>query len=131
VYYGVSTEKQGGDMMEFKNHIPIYTQIVDLIKFDFVAGELKPGDKLDSVRDYALKLKVNPNTVQKAYQEIERLGLAESKRGLGTFMTEDITVRDSVLEELAIAYTAEYILNMRNLGYGTNQIFEQLRNKLS
>lgn len=117
--------------MEFKNHIPIYTQIVDLIKFDFVAGDLKPGDKLDSVRDYALKLKVNPNTVQKAYQEIERLGLAESKRGLGTFMTEDVSVRDSVLEELAIAYTAEYIQNMRHLGYEPDQIFQQLRNKLS
>lgn len=117
--------------MEFKNHIPIYTQIVDRIKFDFVAGELKLGDKLDSVRDYALKLKVNPNTVQKAYQEIERLGLAETKRGLGTFMTEDSAVRDRVLEALAAAYTAEYIHNMRNLGYEPNQIILQLKSKLS
>ncbi len=117
--------------MEFKNHIPIYSQIVDVIKLDFVTGTLKPGDKLDSVRDYALKLKVNPNTVQKAYQEIERLGLAESKRGLGTFMTEDPKVRHEVLEELAVGHTSEYINNMRGLGYTPNEILMLLKNKLS
>ena len=75
--------------MKFENHIPIYIQIIDLIKRDIVLGICKPGDKLQSVRDFALALKVNPNTVQKAYQEMERMNLAYTKRGIGRFIVEE------------------------------------------
>lgn len=117
--------------MEFKNHIPIYTQIVDKIKQEFVKGQLKPGEKLESVREYALELKVNPNTVQKAYQELERIGLGVSKRGLGTFLTEDQEIRDMILTELAQDYTKEYVTQMLSLGYGHGQILQTLTEKLS
>lgn len=116
--------------MEFKNHIPIYVQIVDLVKLDYITGHLSPGDKLESVRDYAQKLKVNPNTVQKAYQEIERIGLAESRRGLGTFMTEDPTIKEQIAVELANQYTQVYIQNMKTLAFSRDEIVEKLKDVL-
>lgn len=117
--------------MEFKSHIPIYWQIVDLIKRDFVTGKLLPGEKLESVRDYAQRIKVNPNTVQKAYQEMEQLGLVESRRGLGTFLTEDLQMREKISEELAQAYTAEYHTNMSGMGYTVDQMMDYLKTKIN
>ncbi len=67
--------------MEFKNHIPINLQIIDVIKKDFILGNRRSGDKLGSVRDFTSELSVNPNTIQKAYQEMERMALAYTKRG--------------------------------------------------
>ncbi|MFH0801434.1 MAG: GntR family transcriptional regulator [bacterium] len=66
--------------------LPIYLQIMEEIKL-LVAGEaLKSGDQLPSVRNLAIELRVNPNTVAKAYTELEREGIIETRRGEGTFV---------------------------------------------
>ena len=72
--------------IEFNDKTPIYLQIMDLIKMDIVTGKLKARDKLPSVREMASNLKVNPNTLQRAYQELERLGIVYTQRGMGTFV---------------------------------------------
>lgn len=67
---------------------PIYRQIVDQVRQAVASGVLKPGDKLPSVRDMAVELAVNPNTIAKAYQELERDGVIETPRGKGSFIAE-------------------------------------------
>lgn len=67
---------------------PIYVQIVDEIRRALVVGAIEPHDPLPSVRELAGELRVNPNTVQQAYRELERDGLAYVRRGRGTFVAE-------------------------------------------
>lgn len=74
---------------------PIYRQIVDQVRQAVASGVLKAGDKLPSVRDLAVELAVNPNTIAKAYQELERDGVIETPRGKGSFVAD----RDHGLSE--------------------------------
>ena len=74
---------------EFTNDKPIYLQIMDYFKAQIISGELSQGSRLDSVRDLAVKVKVNPNTMQKALSELERIGLVRTERTSGRFITDD------------------------------------------
>ncbi|MDN5294172.1 MAG: GntR family transcriptional regulator [Eubacteriales bacterium] len=66
--------------------VPIYLQIINQVKKAAATGLLKPGDRLPSVRDLATELTVNPNTIAKAYHELEREGIIYTERGKGTFL---------------------------------------------
>jgi GntR family transcriptional regulator len=68
--------------------VPIYLQIIQEMKLNIAGGILAPGDKLPSVRNLAIELRVNPNTVSKAYNELEREGMIFTRRGEGTFISE-------------------------------------------
>jgi GntR family transcriptional regulator len=72
---------------------PIYVQIMDEIKRAVVLGTVRPDDPLPSVRQLAGELRVNPNTVQQAYRELERDGLVYVRRGQGTFVSEEAAVQ--------------------------------------
>jgi GntR family transcriptional regulator len=69
--------------------VPIYEQITAQIVFRIAAGDLSPGELVPSVRDLAHRMVVNPNTVARAYQDLERLGVLEAKRGRGMEVTLD------------------------------------------
>ena len=69
-----------------QSHVPIYRQIVDAIRRAVARGVYRAGDPLPSVRELALESGVNPNTVQRAYEELEREGLIAARRGLGMFV---------------------------------------------
>ncbi len=79
---------------------PIYHQIMDEIRRALVVGTIAPDDPLPSVRQLAGELRINPNTVQQAYRELEREGFVHVKRGLGTFVS-GVLSRQSEREELA------------------------------
>lgn len=66
---------------------PIYRQIVDQVRQAVAGGTLSPGDRLPPVRDLAVELAINPNTVARAYQDLEREGVIETSRGRGTFVS--------------------------------------------
>lgn len=68
---------------------PIYEQIIEKVKENIIKGILKPGDKLPSVRELASILTINPNTISKAYNELERMNAIEVVRGKGTFVAEN------------------------------------------
>ncbi|WP_373897238.1 GntR family transcriptional regulator [Haloimpatiens sp. FM7315] len=68
---------------------PIYKQIIESIKEDIIKGILKPGDKLPSVRELSAMITINPNTISKAYKELERMKTIEVIRGKGTFVCKD------------------------------------------
>ncbi|AEE96461.1 GntR family transcriptional regulator [Mahella australiensis] len=106
----------------FDENIPIYLQIIDLIKQRICAGQMVMGDKLPSVRDMAVELRVNPNTIQRAYQELEREGMVFTQRGMGTFVTEDKDRIDSVRNELAGRLVQQFVDGMVSLGFQKQQI---------
>ncbi|KAA5545188.1 GntR family transcriptional regulator [Roseiconus nitratireducens] len=68
---------------------PIYQQIVDQIRFRIVAGQLRSGEELPTIRGLAESLQVNPNTIARAYRELEHEGLVEKRRTTGTFVSEN------------------------------------------
>jgi len=103
---------------------PIYMQIVDEFKRTIARGELKPGDKVPSQR--AQKVKVNPNTVQKAYQEMERINLVETLRGQGTFIREEEAVLNRIKEEMAREALAIFIDQLYSLGFKARDIMEMV-----
>ncbi len=84
---------------------PIYVQVIDEIRRGVLRGALRPGELLPSVRELARQLRVNPNTVQQAYRELDREGLIETRRGMGSFVAHgaaaDRDARERVLGELA------------------------------
>ena len=73
--------------MDFDARMPIYLQIMEGIKKDIISGKLKRGEKMPSVRNMAAELKVNVNTMQRVYQELEREGLITTQRGTVSFVT--------------------------------------------
>ncbi len=81
-----------------RSRTPIYEQIIDSIKELVVKGVLIPGERLPSVRDMAKEMTLNPNTVQKAYQELERQGIISTLRGKGTFISDDIQANNKILK---------------------------------
>ncbi|WP_461215901.1 GntR family transcriptional regulator [Lacticaseibacillus sp. GG6-2] len=85
--------------MEFDDKIPIYYQIELYIRRQIIAGKLIPGDKLPAVRQLALDLTVNVNTVQRALGELIQAGVLVSKRGLGNFITEDSAILSDIRGE--------------------------------
>ena len=79
-------QQKGADTIvsiEFDNNLPIYLQIMNYLKKEIVVGNLTAGDKIPAVRELALELQINPKTVQRAFQELERELIVETKRGLG------------------------------------------------
>ena len=109
--------------MEFDKNVPIYIQIMDEIKHRIIAGTLKAGDKVPSVRDLADELKVNPNTIVRAYQELERDGLTETRRGMGTFIKGEGDLRgDKLKEEIGLAVAKTFVQKMRDAGIKDEEI---------
>ena len=113
--------------VEFDNNIPIYIQLVEQLKIDIISEKLKSGERLLSVREFALQTKVNPNTVQKAFVELEDLKLIYTERTNGRFVTDDKKIIDRYKKKYADELTNKYILGMKNIGYNDKEIIEYLK----
>lgn len=114
----------GGEKMEFDDKLPIYIQIMNYIKKKIVSGEINGGDKLPSVREFSSELKVNPNTVQRTYQELERENLVFTQRGMGTFVIEDMETIKSLKKGMALDIVNNFISEMKELGFEYKEIVE-------
>lgn len=108
--------------MDFINNIPIYIQVINDIKRDIVNGILPMGDKMPSTRELALKYKINPNTANRIYREMEAEGLCFTKRGLGTFVTEDKQTLDRIRAEMAKDLLGSFISGMKLLNYSKEEL---------
>ncbi len=114
--------------MDFDKNVPIYIQIMDEIKHRVIAGTLKSGDKVPSVRDLAEELKVNPNTIVRAYQELEREGLTETRRGMGTFIKEQGEAQGNKLKEtIGLAVSKIFVRKMRDAGINDDDILSLIK----
>ncbi|MCM1160780.1 MAG: GntR family transcriptional regulator [Roseburia sp.] len=111
-----------------ENDRPIYTQIVEKIQFQIVSGMYKAGDKLPSVRELAAIAGVNPNTMQKAFGELERSGLIVTQRTSGRIVTENEEMIDVIKKEMAKEQIERFLEKMRELGFEKKEILEFLEN---
>ena len=111
----------------FRNDLPIYSQLIEQIKLAIVSGVFPPGMRLSSVRDMATEAGVNPNTLQRALQELERQGLVYSQRTSGRFVTEDTNVIDETKRALAQGQLAAFLDAMKKLGYERAEIIALLK----
>ncbi|WP_054949090.1 GntR family transcriptional regulator [Numidum massiliense] len=96
---------------------PLYEQILEQMQSSVAKGEIALGAKIPSVREMAHALKVNPNTVMRAYQELERDGLTETRRGQGTFITTSEERVHAFRTALAQQLIEEFLTKMARLGY--------------
>lgn len=101
---------------------PVYVQLIERITTDIIAGIYPPGSKLPSVRDLAQTAGVNPNTMQKALSEMERTNLVYSQRTSGRFITEDLSMIDSLKTELASEQVKEFLEKMEKIGLSKEDI---------
>ncbi len=102
--------------MNFQNERPIYLQIVEQMEMEIMSGHYPKGSKLPTVRELAMQYKVNPNTMQKAFVELEQRGLVFAKRTSGRYVSENESVIENVKQQAAKAQTQEYIRYVRQLG---------------
>ena len=100
----------------FDNDRPIYIQLVDSLKKYIISGKIKPGDRLPSVRDLALMIKVNPNTIQRALSELEDASLIYTERTNGKFVTSNSSLIEKVKMDLARDKVNNYLVDMKNIG---------------
>lgn len=107
---------------DFKDGVPIYTQIVDQMTMRIASGAYAPGDKLPSVRDLALDAGVNPNTMQRALAELERQKLVHSERTSGRFVTSDVRVLTGLHEALSKKSFDEFADSLRKIGLSDAEI---------
>lgn len=106
----------------FDRERPIYVQIAERIKSRVLSGRYKPGEKLPSVRDLAMEMSVNPNTMQRAMAELEREGVLFSKRTAGRYISEDEELLGRFRQRM-IAEEAEAFLNrLKELGISREEI---------
>lgn len=113
----------------FRSDQPIYLQLIAQLEQDIASGALPPGARLPSVRELAASLAVNPNTVQRALQELERSGLVYTQRTNGRFVTDDRAAVDACRRSLAKEKTDAYLAAMRLLGYDRQDMIALLRNQ--
>lgn len=105
---------------------PIYAQLVEKIQMQIVSGYYPPGGKLPSVRELAAVAAVNPNTMQKAYAELERIGLIITQRTNGRIVTEDKDMIDGIRQKLARTHVEKFFTKMQELGYTKSEIMALL-----
>lgn len=107
---------------EFNEKSPIYSQIAKHIKMQIVSQEIKSGDQLPTVRELAQEAGVNPNTMQRAFTELEREGMVFSQRTSGRFVTEDNLLIGKIRQQVAKAELATFVNNMKKIGYKLDEI---------
>ena len=110
--------------------VPIYRQIIDRVTGNIAAGVLKAGDQLPTVRQLAVDLSINPNTVIRAYRELEIRGILETQQGTGTFISsqtprQDDADRQRKLEQLA----GECIARAGSAGFTLEELIEEPRGR--
>ncbi|MCF0149449.1 MAG: GntR family transcriptional regulator [Clostridium sp.] len=117
--------------MEFQinSKEPIYTQIINYMKKQIIKGNLKGGDRILSVRECASELKVNPNTIQRAYTELEDIGLIYTQRGIGKFVVDDTQRIKELQIEMLKDVVDNFIKESKELGVNKDDIIEILNER--
>ena len=118
--------------IDFRSGIPIYLQVVERIKERLAAGQLRPGDQLPTVRSLAMELRVNFNTIARAYRIMDDAGIISTQQGRGTFILElpspevSEIIRQKALEEL----TRRYLADAERLGISLEELDVTLNKRL-
>lgn len=114
-------------MNDFHANTQIYLQVMDDIKMQIMNGTLKPGDKLPSVRELASTLEVNPNTIQRAFVELEREGFMRTERAVGRFVADNQALIDECRDKQIKKIITLFIEQMQQLGISKEEILQYLK----
>ena len=126
------TNKRLTLQIDFRSGLPIYTQIVNQVQAQVAGGVLKPGDQLPTVRALAEELRVNFNTVARAYRILDEARIISTQQGRGTYITEipPPSVTERLRKESLEALTDRYISEARRLGFSKQEISQIVRDQL-
>ena len=116
--------------LSFDDRMPIYRQIILRFNRAFVRGDIQPGDRIPSIRELSTLLRVNTNTTQRVYQEMERDGVINSKRGTGYYFTEDKDMTENMRKELTSESVQRFVDEMCALGLKKKEILGELESYL-
>lgn len=112
---------------DFDKNIPIYLQIEEMIKLAIIKEKYKIGEKLPSVREYAIMLKINPNTINRALLELEEEGLIKTQRTNGKYVTEDKEIIKKSKQEYIKKITNEFINKMKDINASKEEILDLIK----
>jgi GntR family transcriptional regulator len=114
--------------LDLKSGIPVYRQIMDQVTAGIAAGILAPGDQLPTVRQLAVDLSVNPNTVTRAYRELEIRGVLDTQQGSGTYISSQEMKFDGVERERVLSQlVTEFVARAGSAGFTVNELDDHLR----
>lgn len=118
--------------VDLKSGVPIYRQIIDQVKSAIATGTVGPGDRLPTVRQLSVDLSVNPNTVSRAYNELELTGLVETHMGSGTYIGNRRVERDEVEQRRMLEQICqEFLSRASSHGFTLDDILDNLRQRHS
>src|SRR5664279_808249 len=116
--------------LDVESGVPVYRQIIDRIMGGIATGAVKGGDQLPTVRQLAVDLAINPNTVIRAYRELEIRGMLESQQGTGTFISHQKVQRDDVERQRKLSQlVGEFLTRAGAAGFTIGNLIEQLRER--
>lgn len=117
--------------VNFNNRDPVYLQIIRYFKEKIAIGELVPGEEIPSRRELANRMKVNPNTAQRAYKEMEEQGLIYTEKNHPSKITTDKTVLGKVRDELLVEAVDMFVTSVRSIKVPVEEILDLVRVKYS
>ena len=112
--------------MQFDSTRPIWLQVMRELELSIVSGARQPGDKLPGGRDLALAYGINPNTAVRVYQELEKSGLCETRRGMGTVVTRDPARVAALREEMALQAVDGFLKQLGALGISREEAAQMI-----
>src|SRR5271157_473385 len=113
--------------LDLRSGVPVYRQIIDQVVGGIAAGALTGGDQLPTVRQAAVDLSINPNTVVRAYRELEIRGVLETQQGTGTFISHQKVKRDDVERQRRLSQlVGEFVSRAGSAGFTVKDLLEQL-----
>ncbi len=117
--------------LDVKSGVPFHRQIVDQIKFGIASGRLLPGEQLPTVRELAVHLQVNPNTVRKGYSELEILGILDTQQGTGTFVgRKEVDIGETEKERMLEQICSELVARGNQYGFTLEEIVAHLQRRI-
>jgi GntR family transcriptional regulator len=113
--------------LDLHSGVPVYRQIIDQVMGRMAAGALEPGDQLPTVRQVAVDLAINPNTVQRAYREMEIRGVLETQQGTGTFISQQKVKQSEVERRRQLSQlVSDFVARAGAAGFTTKELLEEI-----
>jgi GntR family transcriptional regulator len=117
--------------LDLKSGVPFHRQIVDQIRYGIASDRLMPGEQLPTVRELAVNLQVNPNTVRKAYSELEILGILDTQQGTGTFVSDQqVKIGEAEKERMLRQICDELVARGHQYGFTLREIVTEMQRRL-
>src|SRR5258708_3408699 len=113
--------------LDLRSGVPVYRQIIDQVRSAMALGSLTAGDQLPTVRQMAVDLAINPNTVMRAYRELELSGLLETHQGTGTFVAKNkLQRKDAERERQLTQLVSDFAARVGAAGFAIEELVERL-----